>query len=147
MSTQTAGKATEAIQAVVDSWFESVGACDFDRIMPHYTKDVRGFDAILSLQFKGREAYGEHWKKCLESCMEGMSFKMLQPELTGGAGAAFFTCLVECGGRDKNGKKQSGLLRVTLGLKETPAGWKVAHDHWSAPFDPETGKVLGELQP
>jgi ketosteroid isomerase-like protein len=37
-------------------------------------------------------------------------------------------------------------MRVTFCCRKAAGRWKIAHEHFSAPFDPESGKVL-DLQP
>jgi ketosteroid isomerase-like protein len=36
---------------------------------------------------------------------------------------------------------------VTFGCRKTNGKWKIAHEHFSAPFDPVSGKALFDLQP
>jgi ketosteroid isomerase-like protein len=38
-------------------------------------------------------------------------------------------------------------MRGTIGYRKTDGTWLVVHEHWSAPFDIESGKALFDLQP
>src|SRR5690606_11400771 len=59
---------TSELKALVDSWEAANRAGDVEAILGHYADDLVAFDAILQLQFKGREVYKAHWKSCLEMC-------------------------------------------------------------------------------
>jgi ketosteroid isomerase-like protein len=69
MNTETIELTLEAqIRARLDDWAKATRAKDLDRVMSHYAPDVVAFDAIVTLQFKGREAYRKHWEACLTMC-------------------------------------------------------------------------------
>jgi ketosteroid isomerase-like protein len=38
-------------------------------------------------------------------------------------------------------------MRVSAGYQRINGQWKVVHEHWSAPFDMETGAGLFDLEP
>jgi ketosteroid isomerase-like protein len=38
-------------------------------------------------------------------------------------------------------------MRATVGFRKSGGRWQVVHEHWSAPFDPATGKVMTDLAP
>ena len=38
-------------------------------------------------------------------------------------------------------------MRVSAGYQRIDGQWKVVHEHWSAPFDMETGTALFSLKP
>jgi ketosteroid isomerase-like protein len=38
-------------------------------------------------------------------------------------------------------------MRVTVCLRKSGGRWAVAHEHFSAPFDPESGMALLDLAP
>jgi len=37
-------------------------------------------------------------------------------------------------------------MRETVGFRRTGRAWRTVHEHFSAPFDPESGKALFELE-
>jgi ketosteroid isomerase-like protein len=55
--------------------------------------------------------------------------------------------LLRCGGTGPDGKQQTGWMRVTVCCRRTDGTWKVAHEHFSVPFDMESGKALLGLEP
>ncbi len=60
---------------------------------------------------------------------------------------AFGSYLCFCGGPNEKGEEQSGWMRATVCLRRTEERWLIAHEHYSAPFDPESGKMLLDLEP
>jgi uncharacterized protein (TIGR02246 family) len=137
---------TAQIRRLLDDWAAAVRAGDLERIMAAYTQDVLSFDAIAQLQFKGAEAYRRHWQACLEMCSE-MLFELHDLAIEAEGGIAFGHYLVRCGGAGPDGQMQSGWMRVTVGFRRTGGRWQIAHEHFSAPFDPESGKALLALEP
>ncbi|MGV8783671.1 YybH family protein, partial [Pseudomonas aeruginosa] len=54
--------------------------------------------------------------------------------------------LCHCGGTGPDGQPHSSWMRVSAGYRKQGDGWKVIHEHFSAPFDMD-GKALFDLQP
>jgi ketosteroid isomerase-like protein len=38
-------------------------------------------------------------------------------------------------------------MRGTVGYRRTGGRWLIVHEHYSVPFDPESGKALLRLEP
>ncbi|MBU3059457.1 YybH family protein [Pseudomonas indica] len=137
------------IRELTEQWAETVRSRDVERIMQIYADDVRAFDAVAQLQFKGKAAYKAHWQACMEQCpaQGSMQFKIdqLQVETGGDLGLAHYLCY--CGGTDEKGEEQGSWMRVTVGWRRIGGEWKITHDHFSAPFDMKTGETLFKLQP
>jgi ketosteroid isomerase-like protein len=38
-------------------------------------------------------------------------------------------------------------MRATVCFRKTNGEWMIVHEHFSAPFDPQSGKALCELEP
>lgn len=135
------------IGALLDDWAQAVRVKDLDAIMARYAPEIVGFDAIAQLQFKGAQAYREHWQACLEMCPGAMIFEIHELSVAAGDDIAFSHFLVRCGGTGDDGKEQSGWTRATVCWRRMDGRWKVVHEHFSAPFDMASGKALLELQP
>ncbi|MGI8740120.1 MAG: YybH family protein [Gammaproteobacteria bacterium] len=150
MSTATASAtpSSEAdIRALIDSWIKSVHAQDVAGIASHYAPDILAFDAIMQLQFKGREAYTKHWEACLAMCPGPGIFEMHDLRITAGEDVGFAHCLNRCGGTDESGEEKASWMRMTAGYRKSNGKGTVVHEHWSAPFDMESGKALFDLKP
>lgn len=136
----------DAIRALLDHWCQAVNAMDLDSIVDCYAPDVVAFDAILQLQFKGVEAYREHWRQCLSMC-GAMTFEIHDLQVSAAGDVGFAHYLARCGGTGQDGTEHKGWMRATVAFRETGGRWTVVHEHYSAPFDPMSGKALFELQP
>lgn len=148
MSAVTAHRTAEAeIRDLVETWRQAVLARDIDRIFSHYAPDIVAFDAIRELQFKGEDAYRRHWEACLSMCpQDTMIFEIHDLKIAAGEDVAFCHALNRCGGTGENGEEKSGWMRMTACYRKRNGKWLVVHEHFSAPFDMETLKVL-ELKP
>jgi uncharacterized protein (TIGR02246 family) len=147
---RTGGSETTAeaeILKVVDSWIAAVRAQDVGRIVSHYAPDIVAFDAVSQLRFRGVHAYREHWEKCLALCPGPMVFEIHDVSIVAGDDVAFCHCLNRCGAAMENGEEKTSWMRGTIGYRKTNGNWQVVHEHWSAPFDIESGKALFDLQP
>jgi uncharacterized protein (TIGR02246 family) len=152
MSTVTAKKTTNAssetqIRELLDGWLQAVRTRDTKRIMSFYAPDVVAYDAIVALQFKGVEAYGKHWEMCLSMCTGPMIFEIRELNIVADGDVAFAHWLNRCGGTDENGVEKSSWMRVSAGYRRINGSWRIVHEHFSAPFDMESGKALFGLEP
>lgn len=138
--------AEQEIRAALDNFLKTVSAKDVDAIMAFYASDVVAYDAIAALQFKGAEAYGEHWRQCLSACG---ALSMAASDIHIAAVGDLATChyLHRCAGVDEKGEGQACWMRATVVWRRQDGDWKIIHDHYSAPFDPESGQAMMGLVP
>lgn len=134
------------LHALLESWLKCVRASDVDGITRHYTRDILAFDAVKQLQFKGVEAYASHWRDCTQICREP-TFEIHELSFESGGETAFGHYLAYCGGTDDKGQHNASWARVTVGLRREAGQWKIAHEHFSIPFDPATGQLLFDARP
>lgn len=135
------------IKTLLEQWCAAVRDKDLDAIMAYYAPDIVAYDAILQLQFRGIDAYREHWKFCLGLCEGGMLFQTHQLAVHAGGDVAFAHWLHKCGGTDDKGEEKFSWMRASAGYRRTAEGWKAVHEHFSAPFDMASSKALFDLQP
>lgn len=135
------------IRNVIDDWQKAVVACDIDRIMEHYASDILSFDAISQLQFKGTEAYRKHWQACMEMCKGPMIFEIHELGVTAGEDIGFSHYLMRCGGASDTGEEKTSWMRATICHRRIDGKWLVVHEHFSTPFDMQSGKALFDLKP
>jgi uncharacterized protein (TIGR02246 family) len=138
--------AEDKVRALIDDWIAAFRAKDLDRIMACYDPEVLAFDAILALQLKGGEAYRKHWETCLSYMHGPMIYEVHDLSISARDDVAFGHYLARCGDMDADGQERGGWLRVTVCCRKTDGRWRIVHEHFSAPFDPETQKVH-DLQP
>lgn len=135
------------IRATLDDWAKAARAKDIDGVMSHYAADVVAFDAIAALQFRGVEAYRKHYESCFAMCSGPTTFEIHDLNITAGDDMAFGHYLFRCGGTGPDGEEHVGWMRVTVCFRKTNGEWVIAHEHFSAPFDPQSGKALLDLEP
>lgn len=90
---------------------------------------------------------GKHWEACLALCPGPIVFEIHDLNITAGDDVAFCHFLNRCGGTGENGEEQAAWMRATVCYRKTNGRWLVVHEHFSAPFDMESGKALFDLQP
>nr|WP_294972852.1 nuclear transport factor 2 family protein [uncultured Pseudomonas sp.] len=134
------------LHALLESWVSAVRALDVPGITAHYSRDILAFDAVKQLQFKGVDAYARHWSECLQMCTQH-TFDMHQLSFESSGDIAFGHYLAYCGGTDQDGVQNASWVRVTVGLRREQGQWKIAHEHYSIPFDPLTGQLLFDARP
>ena len=147
MNAQSTHERTEAeLRSQLEDWAHAVRAKDIDRIFTHYASDIVAFDAIAQLQFKGADAYRKHWETCMTMCPGPMIFELHELQVTAGDDLALVHGLNRCGGTGPDGKEMSGWMRMTTCLRKQHGKWQIVHEHFSAPFDPQSDTTLW-LQP
>lgn len=147
MDTRSATTAVTEVRNRIDSWTAAVRRADIAAIMSHYAPDVLAFDAIQQLQFKGVPAYEKHWKACLEMCPGPMVFEVHELDVQVEGPLAVAHALMRCGASDESGETKTSWMRMTSSYRKIDGQWMITHEHFSAPFDMQTGKALFDLQP
>lgn len=142
-------EAQASISQLYDNWTAAVRRVDIDGIVSHYTDDIVSFDAVLALQFKGKEAYRKHWQACVEMCPAGDKesiFELRDLEIQADDEVAFVHALLRCGFKEGENVNASW-MRMSAGLRRDNGQWKIAHEHFSAPFEMPSGKAMFHLSP
>ncbi|MEN5042602.1 YybH family protein [Pseudomonas koreensis] len=135
------------IQTLINTYRDAVMTKNVDKVMTLYTDDIVSFDAIKALQFKGKAAYRAHWEACMEMCSGPHVFEFHEIAIETADNLAFAHWVTHCGGTNDKGETQSCWMRATACYRQVGGTWKIAHEHWSAPFDPMSGSTLFDVQP
>ncbi|KAA8741632.1 DUF4440 domain-containing protein [Pseudomonas koreensis] len=135
------------IQTLINTYRDAVMTKNVDKVMTLYTDDIVSFDAIKALQFKGKAAYRAHWEACMEMCSGPHVFEFHEIAIETANNLAFAHWVTHCGGTNDKGETQSCWMRATACYRQVGGTWKIAHEHWSAPFDPMSGSTLFDVQP
>ena len=135
------------IRELVNRWLISIHAQDIDGIVSHYAPDILSFDAVSQLQFEGVESYKQHWAACLGMCPGQLVFELHDLQVTAAENVAFSHCLQRCGASGENGEEKVSWMRMTACYRKINGEWKVVHEHFSVPFDMQSGKALFDLTP
>ncbi|MGU3345715.1 YybH family protein [Pseudomonas monsensis] len=135
------------IQSLINTYREAVMSKNVEQVMALYVDDIVSFDAIKALQFKGKAAYRAHWEACMEMCAGPHVFEFHELAIETADNLAFAHWVAHCGGTNDKGETQSCWMRATACYRLVGGTWKIAHEHWSAPFDPMSGATLFDVQP
>lgn len=135
------------IQSLINTYREAVMSKNVEQVMALYVDDIVSFDAIKALQFKGKAAYRAHWEACMEMCAGPHVFEFHEIAIETADNLAFAHWVAHCGGTNDKGETQSCWMRATACYRLVGGTWKIAHEHWSAPFDPMSGATLFDVQP
>jgi ketosteroid isomerase-like protein len=148
MATETSQATAEAeIRARLNQWAKALRTKDLAAIMAAHAPDVLAFDCHSRLQMKGADAYRAHLEACLP-CIQGwMTFEIHDLDITAEGGVGFCHYLARCGAAGADGKEHSSWFRGTACLRRTSGTWQIVHGHFSAPFDPASGKAMLDLEP
>ncbi|HEX5793577.1 MAG TPA: nuclear transport factor 2 family protein [Rheinheimera sp.] len=140
-------QSVQQISDLLANWTRAVRSKDIAAITRLYHADIVAFDAIAQLQFNGIDAYREHWQRCMEFCSGESMFELHQLKVQANEQLAFSHSLTHCGGTNDKGEMQSCWMRATQCWQHGSDGWKIVHEHYSMPFDMESGTILSNLAP
>jgi uncharacterized protein (TIGR02246 family) len=139
-------KDRQAIADLFDRWAIASRNKDIDAIIALYHADICSYDAVGPLQLNGISDYRAHWEKCLPKDAE-MTIEMQTPNIrvSGHLGVAHL--LIRCGMRDEDGTENSSWMRSSYQLEKRDGQWRIAHEHFSVPFDFENCQPQFGLEP
>ena len=140
-------RAQAEVRAVLDAWMEAARRTDAARILALYEPGVTAFDAIGPLQFKGAEAYGAHWRDCIDQMPGAMVFEPHEVTVEAERDLGVTHFIARCGCEDEKGELETGWIRGTMIMRRGASGWRIMHEHFSNPFDPATMKATCDLTP
>ena len=135
------------IQNLIDSYRQAVINKDVEKVMALYADDIVSFDAVKALQFKGKPAYRAHWQECMEMCPGPHIFEFHEITIEPSQEIAFAHWLAHCGGTNEKGETQACWMRVSQCYRQDAGLWQIVHEHWSAPFEMQSGATLFNLEP
>jgi len=132
------------VEQVLDDYRAAVHAKDPAAFTALYEQDVRVFDLWGRWSYDGSGAWrgsAEEWFSSLGDERVGVEFDDVQTVV--GDDVAVLHAFVTYKGLSANGDELRAMSnRLTWGLRRKPDGtWRIAHEHTSAPVEPETGKV------
>ncbi len=125
----------------------AVIAKDSEGLLRCYARDVVAFDAVSQLQYRGVDEYRAAWESGFEMSPGPMIFEPREMEMRVSGDLAVCHGMILCGGTGEDGSQQSCWFRATLSLERRDGTWVIAHEHYSVPFDMESGSGLFALAP
>ena len=119
-----------------DAYAAAVRAKDAEAFLALYADDVRTFDLWSVWSYDGKDAYRaivEDWFGSPETApVVGVEFDEVRTEV--GTGVAALSAFVTFRGFDDDGVEERSMNnRLTWILRAGADGWKIVHEHTSAP--------------
>jgi len=135
----------KSIDAIVDGYKVAVGAKDVAAFTDLYDEDVKVFDMWGRWSYEGLTAWRSmvtDWFGSLGDETVAVGFS--DTVVLGGDTTAAVSTYISYAGRSAAGEELRSMTnRLTWVLRsDGESGWKVIHEHSSAPLDFETGKVI-----
>ncbi len=135
------------IRSLIDDWREAMRAKNIDAIMSFYAPDIRLFDIMPPLEYKGRDECRKIWEMCFPAFGGPIECEVRGLSITAGHGMAFSCGLYRFTGTMTDGKEMDMWARGTVCYRKVDGKWVITHDHHSVPIDMETNKALFDLKP
>ena len=128
---------------LLEAYAAAVRAKDAEAFLSLYADDVRTFDLWSAWSYDGKGALREmveEWFGSPDTAAQvAVEFDEVRTEV--GDGVAAVSAFATFRGLDENGTELRSMNnRLTWILRRNGIGWKIAHEHTSAPADDE-GKV------
>jgi ketosteroid isomerase-like protein len=132
----------EQIRQLLATQQQAVCAKDVDRIMAHYAEDVIVFNVKPPFQIRGANEWRRAWETSLSHFPPsfGNEMKDLAITLSGDLAIAHFLYRF-------TGLGEQSWIRDTAVYRRNQGSWRIVHEHFSVPFDPETSRVVLDLEP
>ncbi|MHA6289539.1 YybH family protein [Maricaulis sp. CAU 1757] len=133
----------DTVGELLDDWMAATRRGDLDAVLACYAPDVRAFDAIGEQQYDGLEAYAAHWRRCFSMVHGEMIFEPHDLRTDSAGDLALVHYLARCGCEGADGALQVGWMRASVCLRRAGGeGWRIVHEHYSMPMDPETNQAV-----
>jgi len=147
MTTASTNNAASAeIAKLVAGWSEAVRAKDVDRVMSHYTPDVLVFETMPPLRYVGAEAYRPIWQEWFSGVEGKLEYEIRELTITANDDVGYSYSL-NCVRTETATERSETWLRTTTCYRKQGGKWLITHEHWSMPFDVQTGQALWDLKP
>jgi ketosteroid isomerase-like protein len=122
---------------LLHAWADRTAHGQSDAILRDHAPDAVIFDVLPPLQHRGTAAYRATWDDWQPQTVNALTFRLEDLHVTEGPDHAFAHGLLHCGGTTAEGHTFADVVRATFCLVRTPDGWRIVHQHISAPKAPQ----------
>ncbi len=149
MTAETETTAREQLRALLNDRAAAITARDARRAVAHYASEVVSFGLAPPLRYAGDEVRDlagiEGWFQTWDG---PIGYDIGEPFIEAGDDVAFCYGLTHMTGTKTDGEQVDLWFRSTVGLRRTPAGWQITHEHDSTPFYMDgSGRAATDLRP
>jgi ketosteroid isomerase-like protein len=135
------------IQQVLDQWSRAFERKDVTGVMAAYAPDVTAYDIEAPLEYRGADAYREDYAQFFALFAGPLRNENRDIHIEASQDLGLAYGLERVAGTLKNGSKLYLWMRFTEGLRKTPSGWRITHEHISVPANLSTGRAESRLTP
>jgi len=135
------------IRQQIDTLVHAIRSMDLEGVKSVYAPDIVSFDVQPPLQHVGAEAKWRNWAEAFTRFQRPLDYEVRDLAIVSSGDVAFTHSLNRLSGTRKNGSRSGFWVRVTCCFRQIDGRWLIAHDHASAPLDPESGSALLDLEP
>jgi uncharacterized protein (TIGR02246 family) len=140
--------ATDAdVRELLDRQAEAMRAKDLDRLMPLYSADVVYFDVVPPLQYVGAEALRGRFTRWFDGFEGPVDLEVRDVNVAANGDIAVAHWFSRARGTLKNGREVGIWVRVTNCVRRSTDGWRITHEHVSAPVDLQSETAVMDLMP
>lgn len=118
---------------LLHAWADRTSRGLLDDILRDHAPEAVIFDVLPPLRHDGTAAYRATWSDWQPRTEGAFTFRLEDLQITTGSEIAFAHGLLRCGGTTTEGRAFTDLVRATFCLVHGPQGWRIAHQHISAP--------------
>jgi PhnB protein len=135
MATDTATTDVAQIQALLREQAAAIAAGDAERALSFCAPEMVGYGLAPPLQVAGPDALDQAGLAAWLATWRGpVRLDLGEPVVCADGGVAFCYGLTHMQGIKADGGPVDLWYRSTVGLRRTPAGWRIVHQHDSTPF-------------
>ena len=124
---------SSTISGLLHAWADRTALGQVDAILQDHAPDAVIFDVMPPLRYDGTAAYRATWDDWQPQTEGAFTFRLEDLQVTEGPDHAFAHGRLHCGGFTPDGRAFSDFVRVTFCLVRHPQGWRITHQHISAP--------------
>lgn len=123
----------DTLMDLLHAWADRTASGARDTVLRDHDPDAVIFDVLPPLRHDGTAAYRATWDDWQPHTEGAFTFRLEDLQITEGTDLAFAHGLLRCGGTMGDGRTFQDLVRATFCLVRRPEGWRITHQHISAP--------------
>jgi ketosteroid isomerase-like protein len=135
------------IRRRIEELLEAIRAKDLEGVQRLYAPGIVSFDVQPPLQHVGVEAKSRNWAEAFSVFQGPLGYEFRDLTITVGGDVAFAHGFGRLSGTLPNGTTGGFWVRSTICFRKIDGDWLIAHDHVSAPLDPQSGSAVLNLEP
>lgn len=137
----------KAIEALIEEQAQAMCSKNLDRLLACYLDDAVMFDVKPPIRCVGLEVWRNLWEQCIPYLPDTLGCERRDVVIHIGEGIAFSHWLWRFTGMDMDHEATRAWMRWSSGYLKVGGRWKIAHEHYSFPFHPETGQTAFISEP